>query len=108
MTSLVPLPLTGDRLADFVLATLGDDGVGAGGAWTLGVEGAIAEMAGPGDRFELRQAGRTIEACAAGGALRFALTDEVRAFTDPHGGPRAAPPALAERHLPGGRRDSAR
>ena len=48
MTSLVPLPLTGDRLADFVLATLGDDEVGAGGAWTLGVEGAIAEMAGPG------------------------------------------------------------
>ena len=89
MAPLVPMPLTGDRLADFVLATLGEDGVGAGGAWTLGVEGAIAEMASRGDRFDLRRAGRTIEARTAGGGLRFALTDEVRAFTDPHGGPRA-------------------
>jgi hypothetical protein len=88
MTPLVPLPLAGDHLADFVLATLGEGGLGAGGAWTLGAEGAIAEMTYDGDRFDLRRAGRTIEAVAARSALRFNLTDGVCAFTDPHGGPR--------------------
>jgi Family of unknown function (DUF6925) len=89
MAQLLPMPLAGDRLADFVLATLGENGVGDGGAWTLGVEGAIAEMALRGERFDLRRAGWTIEARSAGGGLRFALTDDVRAFTDPHGGTRA-------------------
>src|SRR3954447_22894362 len=48
----------------------------------------MAEMVVHGDRFDLRRIGRTIEARSTGGALRFALTDELRAFTDPRGGPR--------------------
>jgi hypothetical protein len=73
-------PERGDELVELVCSTLGAEGLGRGGAWVLGVEGAVAEFAADGDPVEVAQRGRTVVATTPRGALRFDLGDDARAF----------------------------
>jgi hypothetical protein len=94
-----PLPLSPDLIADLVHEAL----QGAGGGWSMGVQGALAEFAAlAGERPEVRRrgpAGRTVEAVTASGAIRLTITDDTVAYgAEPDGGitlavPRASLPA---------------
>lgn len=68
-----------DTLADLVHSLLGQ----AGGGWSMGVQGALAEFAVPGigpGAVAVRRSGRTVEAHTAGGGLRLTVTDETQAI----------------------------
>jgi hypothetical protein len=90
---LEPLALTGERLALTVEAMLGPAGLGAGGAWVFGVEGATAEIAVAGEPVEVRRTGQEVEAVTAGGAVRLRLTAGARLFVAP-GAPTGTPVVL--------------
>lgn len=76
-----PLTLDPDRIADLIHGGLGD----AVGAWSMGVQGALAEFAVVGDEaVEVRRSGpggRTIEAVTAGGGVRLTVTDDTVAYS---------------------------
>lgn len=78
--ALLERPERGDELADLVEATLGEEGLAAEGAWVLGVEGAVAELAADGDVVEVRRRGRAVTATTPRGGLHLALPDHARAF----------------------------
>lgn len=81
-------PERGDALVELVRSTLGAEGLGRGGAWVFGVEGAVAELTADGDPVEVSSGGRTVVASTPRGALRFDLGDDARAFeaaTEPAG-----------------------
>jgi hypothetical protein len=76
------LPLTADEIADVVWALVDERRT----AWSMGVQGALAEFAVVGgEPVEARRSGpggRVVEAVSAGGGLRLVLTDDVVAFAD--------------------------
>jgi hypothetical protein len=76
------LALTADEIADVVWALV-DEGRTA---WSMGVQGALAEFAlAGGDPVEARRpgpGGRVVEAVSGGGGLRIVITDDVVAFAD--------------------------
>lgn len=75
-----PLALDADRIAELIQRALED-----GGAWSMGVQGALAEFAVMGDeRPDVRRcgpAGRTVEAATSGGAIRLTITDDTVAYS---------------------------
>ena len=77
-----PLALDPDRITDLIHGSLAD----GAGAWSMGVEGALAEFAVVGDeRVEVRRGGpggRTVEAVTAGGGIRVTVTDDTVAYGD--------------------------
>lgn len=92
------LALTAEELAELV-----HDGLAAGaGAWSMGVQGALAEFAVmAGERVDVRRTGaggRTVEAVTAGGGIRLTIGDDAVAWLDGNDGlvlavPRAGLPA---------------
>ncbi|HEX6382344.1 MAG TPA: hypothetical protein VF180_13945 [Acidimicrobiia bacterium] len=76
-----PLALDPDRIAELIHGWLGD----AAGAWSMGVQGALAEFAVVGDEaVEVRRSGpggRTVEAVTAGGGVRLTVTDDTVAYS---------------------------
>lgn len=92
------LALRAEEIADLV-----HDGLAAGaGAWSMGVQGALAEFAVvAGERVDVRRTGaggRTLEAVTAGGGIRLTIGDDTVAFLDGDDGlvlavPRAGLPA---------------
>jgi hypothetical protein len=78
------LGLDPDGIADLVEGSFVV--VGGGGGWSMGVQGALAEFTVlPGERFEVRRSGRTIEALTAGGGIRLTITDQTVAYGDGSG-----------------------
>lgn len=75
-----PLALDPDRIAELIHGAL----AGAAGAWSMGVQGALAEFAVVGEEaVEARRSGpggRTVEAVTAGGGIRLTITDDTVAF----------------------------
>jgi hypothetical protein len=61
----------------------------AGGGWSMGVQGALAEYAAvAGEQPDVRRTGpngRTVEAVTAGGGIRLTITDDTVAFGRPGG-----------------------
>jgi hypothetical protein len=96
------LDLTAEEITELV-----HDGLAAGaGAWSMGVEGALAEFAVmAGEPVEVRRtgaAGRTMEAVTAGGGIRLTIADDTVALLGGDGGlvlavPRAGLPAARTR-----------
>ena len=76
-----PLALDADRIAELIHGALVD----AAGAWSMGVQGALAEFAVVGnERAEVRRSGpggRTVEAVTAGGGIRLTITDDTVAYS---------------------------
>lgn len=76
------LALTADGIAELVHEGL----VAGAGAWSMGVQGALAEFAPvEGEHVEVRRTGaggRTIEAVTAGGGIRLVIGDDTAAFAD--------------------------
>jgi hypothetical protein len=87
--TLSPLPLVGDQLVDGIAAMLGPSGLGRGGAWVLGVEGASAEVTADGAAVEVSRSGRVVEAVTVGAALRVRVAAGARLFADPDAAPGA-------------------
>jgi hypothetical protein len=75
-----PLALDPDRIAELIHGALAD----AAGAWSMGVQGALAEFAVVGtERAGVRRSGpveRTVEAVTAGGGIRLTITDDTVAY----------------------------
>lgn len=72
------LPWDTDEIRDFVICSLRD----VTGTWVTGVVGAVAEFtAPPGSSTRVSRDGQDIVAVTDGGALRFAIDDDVRALT---------------------------
>jgi hypothetical protein len=75
------LPLDSDRIADLVRGALAQ----SVGAWSMGVQGALAEFAVVGDEaVEVRRSGpggRTAEAVTAGGGIRLTVSDDTVAYS---------------------------
>ena len=75
------LALHPDRIAELIHGALAD----AASAWSMGVQGALAEFAVIGDeRVEVRRGGpggRTVEAVTAGGGIRLTITDDTVAYS---------------------------
>ncbi len=75
-----PLALDPDRIAELIHGGL----TGGAGAWSMGVQGALAEFAVVGDEaVEVRRSGpggRTVEAVTAGGGIRLTVTDDTVAY----------------------------
>ena len=100
-----PLGLDPDGISDLVEETFLD----GAGAWSMGVQGALAEFAVvPGEQVDVHRRGRTIEAVTAGGAIRLAISDDAAVYVDRTGSltlavPRAvvAPPSLRVTVTPG-------
>jgi hypothetical protein len=96
------LALTAEEIVELVL-----DGLAAGaGAWSMGVQGALAEFAVvAGERVDVRRTGaggRTVEAVTAGGGIRLTIGDDTVALLDGDDGlvlavPRAGLPAARTR-----------
>ena len=76
-----PLAFGPDRIADLIHGALAE----AAGAWSMGVQGALAEFAVAGDEeVEVRRrgpGGRTVEAVTAGGGIRLAISDDTVAYS---------------------------
>ena len=76
-----PLTFDPDRIAELIHGALADSAV----AWSMGVQGALAEFAVVGgEAVEIRRsgpAGRTVEAVTAGGGIRLTITDDTVAYT---------------------------
>ena len=73
-----PLALDPDRIAELIHGAL----AGRAGAWSMGVQGALAEFAVVGDEaVEIRRSGRTVEAVTAGGGIRLTVTDDTVAYS---------------------------
>jgi hypothetical protein len=76
-----PLALDPDRIAELIHGAL----AAAAGAWSMGVQGALAEFAVVGDEaVETRRSGpggRTVEAVTAGGGIRLTVTDDTVAYS---------------------------
>ena len=76
------LALDPDRIAELIHGSLVDTAA----AWSMGVQGALAEFAVVGDeRVEVRRngpGGHTVEALTRGGGIRLAITDGTLAYTD--------------------------
>ena len=73
-----PLALDPDRIAELV-----HGGLEAGGTFSMGVCGALAEFTVAGAEPDVRRCGparRTIEAVTSGGAIRLTITDETTAY----------------------------
>lgn len=83
---LVEDPRTGDELADVVHAVLRDPGAGV---WTVGVEGALAELDWGGEGPAVERDGRTLVAASAQARLRLVMADRVAAFVAASGEPGA-------------------
>lgn len=81
------MPWETDAIRDFVARSLRE----ASGTWVVGVVGAVAEfIPSPVSGARVSVAGRDIVAVTEGGALRFAVDDDIRALTfDPPDTPRA-------------------
>ena len=80
------LALTAEEIAEVV-----HDGLAAGaGAWSMGVQGALAEFAVvAGERVDVRRGGaggRTVEAVTAGGGIRLTIGDDTVPWRDREGG----------------------
>ncbi|HZI39631.1 MAG TPA: hypothetical protein VFF24_15100 [Acidimicrobiia bacterium] len=76
-----PLALDPDRIAELIHGAL----AAPAGAWSMGVQGALAEFAVVGDEaVETRRSGpggRTVEAVTAGGGIRLTITDDTVAYS---------------------------
>ena len=82
---MVRLAFDPDGIAELVHGVLAQ----AVGAWSMGVQGALAEYAVAGSdpaAVTVRRSGRTVEACTAGGGVRLTITDGTQAFTVGPGG----------------------
>ena len=72
------LALDPDRIAELIHGALAD----SAGAWSMGVQGALAEFAVVGDEaVEIRRSGRTVEAVTPGGGIRLTITDDTVAYS---------------------------
>jgi hypothetical protein len=75
------LALDPDEIAELIHGALADPA----SAWSMGVQGALAEFAIVGDeRVDVRRSGpggRTVEAVTAGGGIRLAITDDTVAYS---------------------------
>jgi hypothetical protein len=71
-----PMPIGGEDLARLVHATLAEEA----GAWSIGVEGAVAEYAASHPARQIVRVGRSITAIDDDGGLRLTITDDVAAF----------------------------
>lgn len=75
------LVLSPDRIAELIHGALGS----AANAWSMGVQGALAEFAVVGgERVEVHRSGprgRTVEAVTAGGGIRLTMTEDTVAYS---------------------------
>lgn len=76
-----PLALAPDGIADLAHGAL----EAGAGAWSMGVQGALAEFAVVGDErpavHRSGPGGRTVEALTAGGGIRLTITDDTVAYS---------------------------